>query len=433
MKTSFSILVWKFIPAIPVTLVLSSFIFLFPSCANKNGDEEPTQEVSPGEMNVQVKTVKIETGEIPVTVKAIGVLLPRMQSPALVVSLTPGVVSKVEVNEGQTVEAGTVIIRLDPRKAENALAKAKAGLLLVELNLQKAANGGLDTEQSDLDLAAKQAEVAAEQARLDADRQKSLWAEHLASEKAAFDAQKALEEADRRAKAAKEKADIFRTVGRGIQLAQLEAAVEQSKAELAAAEFDRDAADIRAPQSGRISGLKVNVGSSIDDATVLAQVIGERTSVIRLLLSPSDTENIQLEASVIVRPVSSEQPLMGRVVSIGYELDSETGLVPVEAQFEPNQSGATRIGETVFAEITTKSNAKGFVVPISSIVVEDDKAGLFTVDDKQIAHAVPIKILARTAEQAAVSSDGLVAGTRVISDGNYNLPDGAHVIEEPSK
>jgi len=55
------------------------------------------------------------------------------------------------------------------------------------------------------------------------------------------------------------------------------------------------------------------------------------------------------------------------------------------------------------------------------------------VDDKQIAHAVPIKILARTAEQAAVSSDGLVAGTRVISDGNYNLPDGAHVIEEPSK
>jgi len=433
MKISFPILVRRCIPAIPAALVLSLFIILLPSCANKNGDEEQTQEVLPGEMDVQVKTVRISTGEIPITVKAIGVLSPRMQSPALVVSLIPGIVSKVEVNEGQTVEAGTVIVRLDPRKAENALAKAKAGLRLVESDLQKAANGGLDIEQSDLDLAAKQAEVAAEQARLDADRQKSLWAEHLVSEKAAFDAQKALEEADRRAKAAKEKSDIFRTVGRGIQLAQLEAAVEQSKAELAAAEFDRNAADIRAPQSGRISGLKVNVGSSVDDKTVLVRVIGERTSVIRLLLSPADTENIQLETSVIVRPVSSEQPLSGRVVSIGYELDTDTGLVPVEAQFEPNQSGATRIGETVFAEITTKSNAKGFIVPVSSIVVEDDKASLFTVDDEQIAHAVPIKILARTAEQAVIWSEGLAVGARVISDGNYNLPDGAHVVEEPSR
>ena len=433
MKISVSILVRKFILAISAALVLSLFIFLFPSCANKNGDEEQAQEVSLEEMNVQVKTVKIETGEIPIMVKAVGVLLPRMQSPALIVSLIPGVVSKVEVNEGQTVEAGTVIIRLDPRKADNALAKAKAALRLVESDLTKAIQGGLDMEQSDLDLDAREAEVTAQQAKLDADRQKSLFAEHLTSEKAAFDSEKAMEEANRRAKAAQEKADLFRKSGREMELVQLQAAVEQAKAELAAAEFDREMMDIRAPVTGRISGLKVNVGSAVDDQTVLAHVIGERTSVIRLLLSPADTENIQLNASVIVKPVSSEQPLLGRVVSIGYELDSETGLVPVEAQFEPNQSGATRIGETVFAEITTKSNAKGFIVPVSSIVVEDDKASLFTVDNDQIAHAVPIKILAQTAEQAVVWSEGLAVGDRAISDGNYNLPNGAHVVEEPSK
>jgi multidrug efflux pump subunit AcrA (membrane-fusion protein) len=121
------------------------------------------------------------------------------------------------------------------------------------------------------------------------------------------------------------------------------------------------------------------------------------------------------------------------VVSIGAELDGETGLVPVEAQLNPNQSGPARIGETVFAEITTQSNVKGIVVPISSIVVEDDKASLFTVDAKQIAHAVPIQILARTASRAVVSAKGLVAGAKVIADGNYNLPDGAHVVEEPSR
>jgi HlyD family secretion protein len=423
----------KFIPAITITLVLFVFVVLSPSCSNGSGGEEETQEISPSDMNVQVKTVTIETGEIPVTVKAVGVFVPRMQSPALVVSLIPGIVSKVEVREGQTVEAGTVIIRLDPRKSENALAKAKAGLHFVESSLQKAAHGGLDTEQSDLDLAAKQAEVTAEQARLESDRQKALLADHLASEKAAFDAQKALEEAERRAKAAKEKADIFRAFGREMALVQLQASVEQSKAELESAQLDREAVEIRAPQSGRISGLKVNVGSAVDDKTVLAQVIGESTVVLRFWLSPPDTQDIQLGASVIVRSAASKEPLSGRVLSIGAELDSETGLVPVEAQLDPNQSGPVRIGETVFAEITTKSNVKGIVVPISSIVVEDDKASLFTVDDKQIAHAVPIQILARTASQAVVSAEGLVAGAKVIADGNYNLPDGAHVIEEPSK
>jgi RND family efflux transporter MFP subunit len=445
MSIPISITCRKFIPAILIALVLLVFVVFSASCSNRSGGEEETQEISPGDMNVRIKTVTIETGEIPVAVKAVGVFVPRMQSPALVVSLIAGIVSKVEVREGQAVEVGTIIIRLDTRKPENALAKVKAGLRLVESNLQKAVHGGLDIEQSELDLAAKQGEVTAEQARLEADRQKALFADHLASEKAAFDAQKALEEAERRAKAAKEKADVFRAFGREMELAQLQASVEQSKAEVTAAELDREAVEIRAPQSGRISGLRVNVGSAVDDKTVLAQVIGERTAVLRCWLSPADTEDIQLGASVIVRSVlhssaaaqdesvTYKEPLSGRVVSIGAELDGETGLVPVEAQLDPNQLRYTRIGETVFAEITTRSNVKGIVVPVSSIVIEDDKASLFTVDDKQIAHAIPIQILARTASLAAVSAEGLAAGTKVIADGNYNLPDGAHVVEGPSE
>jgi multidrug efflux pump subunit AcrA (membrane-fusion protein) len=175
-------------------------LVLLSSCAKKSGGDEGdnTEEVSPGEMDVQVKTAKIAAGEMPVMVKAVGVLAPAMQTPAIVVALIPGIVSKVEVTEGQMVESGTVIIRLDARKADNAMAKANAGLRLVESALQKASQGGLDIAQSELDLEARGTEAAAEQARLDADRQNSLLAEHLISEKAAFDAQKALEEADRR-------------------------------------------------------------------------------------------------------------------------------------------------------------------------------------------------------------------------------------------
>jgi multidrug efflux pump subunit AcrA (membrane-fusion protein) len=418
-------------------LLCSIFCLAFlSSCTNKEGGsevEEDTQEVVPAEMDVQVKTAKIETGEMPIIVKAVGVLMPAMQSPANVVSMTGGIVSKVEVTEGQIVKAGTILIRLDSRKADNAVVKANISLRLVETDLQKATEGGLDIEQSDFDLEAKDSEAAAQQAKLDADRQKSLLAEHLTSEKAVLDSEKTLEEADRRAKAAKEKADLFRRSGRQIELAQLQTAVEQTRAELDAAKLDRDMLDIRAPVTGRISGLNVNVGSAVDEQTILAHVICEQNALVRSWLSPVDTEDIELGASVTIQPVSADGLISGKVTSIGSELDPDTGLVPVETKLDPNQSGLSRIGETVFLEITTKLKAKGFIVPASSIVIEDDKASIFTVDSNQIAHAIPIEILTRNTEKAVVSSEGLKNADTVIIDGNYNLPDGAHVINQPQQ
>ncbi len=433
MKTFISKRPCIYISTITLVLILSLCFMCLLSCTKSNGDEEESVQVEPNEMDVQVKTVKVETGEMPVTLKALGVLKPAMQSPANVVSLASGIVSKVEVTEGQTVEAGTIIIRLDPRQADNALAKARAAMQSVESDLQKATQGGLDLEQSELDLEAKNTEASAQQAKLDADRQKSLLAEHLTSEKSMLDAEKAMEETDRMAKAAKEKAELFRSSGRQAELNQLQAAVEQAKADLADAQLNREFMDIRAPVAGRISGLKVNVGSAVDDQTVLAHVIGDQTAVVRSWISPVDSENIEIGASVKVHPVSSEDSLSGKVISIGSELDPDTGLVPVETKLDPNQSGLSRIGETVFTEITTKLKEKGFIVPDSSIIVEDDKASLYIVDDAQIAHAIPIEILTRTAQKAVVASDGLKEGVKVITDGNYNLPDGAHVVEEQSE
>jgi multidrug efflux pump subunit AcrA (membrane-fusion protein) len=433
MRAAASVVRRRFLPIIPIALAFVVLIVLFSAGSNGGDEEDQTPEVAPGAMNVRVKTITAESGEIPVTVKAVGVFVPRMQSPAQVVSLVPGIVSAVEVREGQTVEAGTVIIRLDPRKSQSALAKAQAGLRGTESELRKAVQGGLDMEQSELDLATQQAQVVVQQARLEADRQKALLADHLAAEKAAFDAQKSLEEAERRAKAAQDKAEVFRTVGREMEQAQLEAAVEQSRAEVAAAQLDRDAVEIRAPQSGRVSGLNVNVGSAVDDKTVLAQVVDGRTAELRFGLSPVDAQNIQPGARVIAQSDSSAEPFAGRVISVGFELDSETGLVPIEAQLDAGQAGPAHLGQAVMGEITAGSSAKGIIVPVSALVIEDDKASLFTVDDQQIAHAVPVQILARTADRAAVSARGLPAGARVIAEGNYNLPDGAHVIEEPSR
>jgi hypothetical protein len=58
---------------------------------------------------------------------------------------------------------------------------------------------------------------------------------------------------------------------------------------------------------------------------------------------------------------------------------------------------------------------------------------LFTVDRENIAHAVSVTVLVRNADQAIIESKNLTEGNLIITEGNYNLPDGAHVIEGSAK
>ena len=53
-----------------------------------------------------------------------------------------------------------------------------------------------------------------------------------------------------------------------------------------------------------------------------------------------------------------------------------------------------------------------------------------TVDAASVAHVVPVDLLARGAESVLVKGKGLSAGAQVAVEGNYNLPDGAHVVVE---
>jgi len=84
-------------------------------------------------------------------------------------------------------------------------------------------------------------------------------------------------------------------------------------------------------------------------------------------------------------------------------------------------------------DITTRMSARGLLVPVSALSTKQDTVSLFTVDDKQLAHLTSVRLLARTATTAVVSGEGLTSGSLVVVEGNYNLPDGAHVVVEPSK
>jgi membrane fusion protein, multidrug efflux system len=280
---------------------------------------------------------------------------------------------------------------------------------------------------------AKDATVAADNAKLQASHEDELLADKLTSEKAAKDAKYAMEIALIKATSETKKTELFRSGGRDMELKRLKAAYSQAQAELKAAQLDLDSTVIRAPLKGRIGGLNLTVGAPVDSMTVIAQVNGDNTMAFRLWVSPQDAKELTLGFPVSIYPVLSKESIPAKIVSIGGGLDDETGLVPVEAQPVEKSVSNLRIKEAVTADITTSTNARGFLLPVSSITLEDDKASVFLVDDKMIAHAVPVNVLSRNADQAVIEGESLKEGSTVIVDGNYNLPDGAHISQGASK
>ncbi len=396
-------------------------------------DDEAGPKVEVADMKAQVRVATAHAGELPVRIHGIGTVVPRAEETSALVALVAGVVAKVEARDGQEVAAGAPIVRLDDRPMKEAMTKAGAALKTAELELSRVRD--LDAQQAEYDFALHTAALAATQARKEADRQKGLLADQLTSEKAATEAAQFADAADQAAKLASDKAKFYREKGRAGDLARLQAAVDAAKADEQAAQRAVDAAVLSAPHAGRVSGLSALPGQSLDAGTLVARVISPAGLAVRVFLSPSDADAVKVDAPADLPDLES----VGKVLSVGAGVDPDTGLVPVIVSIEKHPDGAAdcpcqpRLGGSVFADVDTSEPAKGIVVPVAAVTYDGDQANVYVVDGADAAHAVPVSVLARSATLAVVSGEGLAEGARVIVDGNYNLPDGAHVVVLPAK
>ena len=85
-----------------------------------------------------------------------------VHAPKLMVSTdVSGLVSSVDVKEGQNVKAGDILFRIDPRQYQSALDAAKANLALTRINLEATKQ---DYARLQSDIAAQQAQVSLAQA-----------------------------------------------------------------------------------------------------------------------------------------------------------------------------------------------------------------------------------------------------------------------------
>jgi RND family efflux transporter MFP subunit len=357
---------------VPVGIVVAAIVGARLIIANKPEPERGAPPVVP----LAIEATRVQPTAYPVIVRSEGTVEPRTAS--TLIPQVSGVIRTIapSFREGGFFERGDVLIALDPKDYELAIASAEAQVA--------------------------QAESALEQELAQAEVVKNDW--KLLGKKAP-------------------------ELGlRKPQIAAARAAVLSARAQLERARTDLERTKIRAPYSGQLLEKNVDVGQYVAPGTLLARIYATDYVEIRLPLSPRQLEFVELpddfrseaaadsrtppEVTVIADTGRSSWRWNGRLVRAEGAIDTRSRQLYVVVQVDdpygrgPEGRPPLRIGQFVQAEIQGRTLEPAFVLPRAALREGDE---ILVVNEGGQLERRSVTV-AWTDDRHAVITAGLAAG-----------------------
>jgi len=333
----------------------------------------------PARAAVPVSVALARRQDLPIYLSGIGTV--QASFTVKITAQVDGKLQEVLFTEGQRVQKGDVLAKLDPRLFQAALDQAKA------------------KRAQDVALL-----VAAEK---DLVRQKTLAQRD-------YTTQQNLD-------LAQSKAD------------QLKASIAADEAAIETAQTQLDYATVTAPSDGRIGIRLVDPGNLVHtaDASAIATLMLTQPAAILFTL-PSrvlgDVREAMARGPIDVLAFDQNnrrQLATGKLLLVDNAVDQTTSTIRLKAMF-PNQDERLWPGDFVNARLLLETQPNVLVVP--SAAIQRGPGGLFawTVAPNNTAEPRPIEVGASTGDLTIVTT-GLNEGDRVVTDGQYKLARNAPV------
>jgi len=314
--------------ALGVLLMLACGVTLFYQV--RKSPDSVGQEVPAAEEPVaQVETIRLKKGEIKETFTAYGQVLPLPEKLKTVNVPYTSQIEKIQVNQGQLVQKGDLLIILKPG---------------TDASLQ------LEQAQSELNAALRENQLLQERIRLKLATKQDLVASQL--------------------RVAQAKVMIKNLTERGIGKEQL----------------------IKAENSGIIYQVNVQQGQIVTAGTPLLQLVDQNQWVVRLGIEPEDYYPLQIDQPVLITPVNTPvaELVKGRIEIITHQIDPATRLINVFVRPELNQT--LLINDFVESKIII-STSHALRVPRQAVLPDDGGYSLFTVENGHaVKHQVQIGV-----------------------------------------
>lgn len=316
--------------------------------------------------------------DAPAVISANGVVEP-VQTVA-VEAQVGGTLTDVSFAEGDDVQEGQVLFRIDPRPFAAALRQAEAALA--------------------------RDQVQAENARRDAERYKALVAKEYVTQSQADQSQ--------------------------AQAAALAATLQADSAAVETARVNLGYTTIRAPIAGRTGSLLVRRGNLVKPNGGPLVVINElRPILVRFPITDRDFLALRRRMAlgpVPVRVVTADSATVAEAGSLSFldnAVDSLTGSVTAKARFT-NSGRALWPGEFVRVNVQLDLKTGATAVPTSAVLNGQEGPYVYVIDAERNAQ-VRVVSVGQVVGDLTVIERGVEPGENVVVDGQSRLVPGAKV------
>ena len=333
---------------------------------------------------VPVVATVVAQKDVPVRIDAIGSV-----EPIATVAIKPqvgGVITEVHFREGMDVKQGQMLFTIDPRPYEAALHQAESNLARDEAN--------------------------ARNARAEAQRSESLFAQGILST---------------------EQRDQLRAAADAAQ-----ASAQADRAALEKVGLDLEYCAIRAPIDGRTGSVLVHRGNLVKAIDGGPLVVINRFDPVYVSFAIPEKRLAEVKAAHDARTLAvdaliqgdEDHPVHGELSFVDNSVDRETGTLRLKGLF-PNGDKRLWPGLFVKASLTLGTKMGAIVVPTEAVQAGQTGPFVFVVKADKTAEARPVVVDGEIAGESVVIK-GLEGGEQVVTDGQLRLVPGAKVEIKPA-
>ena len=374
---------------------------------------EATEKVAETPIPVKVDTARI--GELIISLKSPGEAVTNRM--VTVKSEVSGIVRKLNVEEGQHVKEGELLLELDDRQFRLELERAQADRLskLSELLLEKQFEGAdMALEQSEMDIIQK--------AKKEYERIQELYAKGMISENEFEDAYRQYELALIQSG---EKKDEIRSASKG--LTQAEIAVKT-------AQMNLEKTRIIAPFSGIVTDIQISPQEHITNGRDLFVLVNISRIQVHARVLESEIGKMKQGREVILRfSAYPDRVFEGRVKSISPIVNPEDKTCKVIVDVA-NPKEEIKPGMHAEVEIAAEIHENKLLVPQEAILDRGGRKLAFVVQD-DLAKWRYVQVGLENDQFAEIlpserEGEGVKEGETVIVDGHFTLAHDAKVTIE---
>jgi RND family efflux transporter MFP subunit len=354
--------------------------FTFAGCSNKSGSDEEKGGENTAKAIVEVTLTKVARADIAQTITISGNIAALPNRDVRVSSLVAGRVAQLSVAEGDHVNVGQLIAKIDDRPIRDQLQQAEAAVAQAQANL--------------------------ENARLARERNDTLFGRGIVARKELEDAR--------------------------TQLAVAEAALRQAEAARSTAQLQLTRAEIHSPLTGTVVKRFASVGEQVDGTAAQPLVeVAERTEVELFASVPAPyLSKFRVGQSLeITSEAFPGKTFRGRVAAISPSVDPATNVGLVRVRLS-NEGGLLRLGMFLNAQVPIDTHAHALAVPPQAIY--RDQQGQPHVYRVEGADAVSVEVTLgiETPERYEILS-GVKEGDSIILTGGYGLGEKTKIKVKP--